>query len=300
MASVRSSGLSPLPSVPGVSTSGCPDPEKTNPGSAEDLKLHMNTQCKILGDSIAQALDKFLPMVDTTKVRKGLDEIMKNLKDFNEIKDLIKEISKDGAKAQVVEDQLQAMVATLVEPLECVKPMQDQILTSIEEEIRALTNMNSNDAMDALNMNQSLILKELKKSSNPEDHWIETLIEALKKVQTAQVDLAEKSELQTSLTNSLLPMLENTENGELKDKIELFTQLEDNHASVQEGREDVRNLIKDVKIILDAKKESDAESTGQRRKKSRGKKRSSSTNIRRSRKSAKVSYTEPENSEEDE
>ena len=101
--SVRSSARSPVPSVSG----SCSEVEKLNPGSSEDLKIHMNTQCKILGDSIAQALDKFLPMVDTTKVRKGLEEVTKNLKDFNEIKDLIKEISNDGAKAQVVEDQLQ-------------------------------------------------------------------------------------------------------------------------------------------------------------------------------------------------
>ena len=196
---------------------------------------------------------------------------------------------------------LQALVTTLVEPLEGVKPMQDQLLASIEEEIRALTNMNTNDAFDALNMNQSLILKELKKSSNPEDHWIETLVEALKKVQTAQVDLVQKSAVQNSLTSSLLPMLENTENVELKEKIELFTQLEQNHASVQEGREDVRNLIKDVKIILDARKELENSEKGQRRKKSRGKKRSSSSssNIRRSRKSSKVSYTENENSVDD-
>ena len=199
----------------------------------------------------------------------------------------------------------QALATTILEPVEELKPIQDQLLSTIEEEIRALTNSNSNDAFDALNMNQSLILKELKKSKKVEtdpDNWIESLVESLKKVQNAQIDLINKAELQQTLTNSLteiLPMIQN-DSENLKQKIELFTQMEDNHQSVQDGREEIRNLIKDVKDILDAKKESELNTNiGGRRKKSRGKKRSSSSSIRRSRKSAKVSYTENENSDEE-
>ena len=199
----------------------------------------------------------------------------------------------------------QALATTILEPVEELKPIQDQLLSTIEEEIRALTNSNSNDAFDALNMNQSLILKELKKSKKVEtdpDNWIESLVESLKKVQNAQIDLINKAELQQTLTNSLteiLPMIQN-DSENLKQKIELFTQMEDNHQSVQDGRQEIRNLIKDVKDILDAKKESELNTNiGGRRKKSRGKKRSSSSSIRRSRKSAKVSYTENENSDEE-
>ena len=82
-----------------------------------ELKLHMNNQCKILGDSIASALDKFLPMVDTTKVRKLLEEMNKTLPTLHEVKDLVKEISEDQAKASVVEDQLQALATTILEPI---------------------------------------------------------------------------------------------------------------------------------------------------------------------------------------
>jgi len=71
-----------------------------------------------------------------------------------------------------------------------LKPIQDQLLSTIEEEIRSLSQTTTNhDAFDALNMNQSLILKQLKKSSssNSDDSvlttWIENLVEELKKVQ---------------------------------------------------------------------------------------------------------------------
>ena len=71
-----------------------------------------------------------------------------------------------------------------------LKPIQDQLLSTIEEEIRSLSQTTTNhDAFDALNMNQSLILKQLKKSSssNTDDSvlttWIENLVEELKKVQ---------------------------------------------------------------------------------------------------------------------
>ena len=150
----------------------------------------MNNQCKILGDSIASALDKFLPMVDTTKVRKLLEEMNKTLPILHEVKDLVKEVSEDQAKASVVEDQLQALATTILEPIEELKPIQDQLLSTIEEEIRSLSQTTTNhDAFDALNMNQSLILKQLKKSSssNTDDSvlttWIENLVEELKKVQ---------------------------------------------------------------------------------------------------------------------
>ena len=150
----------------------------------------MNNQCKILGDSIASALDKFLPMVDTTKVRKLLEEMNKTLPILHEVKDLVKEVSEDQAKASVVEDQLQALATTILEPIEELKPIQDQLLSTIEEEIRSLSQTTTNhDAFDALNMNQSLILKQLKKSSssNSDDSvlttWIENLVEELKKVQ---------------------------------------------------------------------------------------------------------------------
>ena len=173
-----------------------------------ELKLHMNNQCKILGDSIASALDKFLPMVDTTKVRKLLEEMNKTLPTLHEVKDLVKEISEDQAKASVVEDQLQALATTILEPIgthfkeienrienniyfsEELKPIQDQLLSTIEEEIRSLSQTSTNhDAFDTLNMNQSLILKQLKKSSSPNSDdsvltsWIENLVEELKKVQ---------------------------------------------------------------------------------------------------------------------
>jgi len=150
----------------------------------------MNNQCKILGDSIASALDKFLPMVDTTKLRKLLEEMNKTLPILHEVKDLVKEVSEDQAKASVVEDQLQALATTILEPIEELKPIQDQLLSTIEEEIRSLSQTTTNhDAFDALNMNQSLILKQLKKSSssNSDDSvlttWIENLVEELKKVQ---------------------------------------------------------------------------------------------------------------------
>ena len=150
----------------------------------------MNNQCKILGDSIASALDKFLPMVDTTKVRKLLEEMNKTLPILHEVKDLVKEVSEDQAKASVVEDQLQALATTILEPIEELKPIQDQLLSTIEEEIRSLSQTTTNhDAFDALNMNQSLILKQLKKSSssNSDDSvlttWIENLVKELKKVQ---------------------------------------------------------------------------------------------------------------------
>ena len=165
----------------------------SEPGGVErctELKLHMNNQCKILGDSIASALDKFLPMVDTTKVRKLLEEMNKTLPILHEVKDLVKEVSEDQAKASVVEDQLQALATTILEPIEELKPIQDQLLSTIEEEIRSLSQTTTNhDAFDALNMNQSLILKQLKKSSssNSDDSvlttWIENLVEELKKVQ---------------------------------------------------------------------------------------------------------------------
>ena len=102
----------------------------------------------------------------------------------------LSEWSRNQAKASVVEDQLQALATTILEPIEELKPIQDQLLSTIEEEIRSLSQTTTNhDAFDALNMNQSLILKQLKKSSssNSDDSvlttWIENLVEELKKVQ---------------------------------------------------------------------------------------------------------------------
>merc|ERR1711983_283442 len=107
-----------------------------------------------------------------------------------------------GAKASVVEDQLQALATTILEPIEELKPIQDQLLSTIEEEIRSLSQTSTNhDAFDTLNMNQSLILKQLKKSSSPNSDdsvltsWIENLVEELKKV---QVFIFENSKIKNS------------------------------------------------------------------------------------------------------
>merc|ERR1719323_1828640 len=157
-------------------------------------------------------------------------------------------------------------------------------------------------------MNQSLILKQLKKSSSPNSDdsvltsWIENLVEELKKVQGAQVVLIEKSEIQNSLMNSLtdlIPMLENNEElMDLKEKIELFSQAESHHESMEESRQEVKSLIKDVIALVDSAKESGC-LLNQRRKKSR--KRSSTSSRSRSRKASKLSYNEDEeeNSDED-
>ena len=190
-----------------------------------------------------------------------------------------------------------------------LKPIQNQVLATIEEELRALSAQTTNpDAMDALNMNQALILKELKKSKPSSDNdsvlgaWIENLVEELKKVQGAQVVLIEKSEIQNSLMNSLtdlIPMLENNEElMDLKEKIELFSQAESHHESMEESRQEVKSLIKDVKALVDSAKESGC-LLNQRRKKSR--KRSSTSSRSRSRKASKLSYNEDEeeNSDED-
>ena len=138
----------------------------------QELMLHISKQCKILGDSIAGALDKFLPNFDqpTQKMIPLLKELT--------------ELCQDQAKASVVEDQLQALATTILEPVEELKPIQDRLLATVEEEIRSLFKTSvTSESIETLNMNQNVILKELRKiNDNDSTGWIAKIVENLKKV----------------------------------------------------------------------------------------------------------------------
>ena len=90
----------------------------------------------------------------------------------------MKEICKNQAKASVIEDQLQALAATILEPVEELKPM--------HVELRSLVKKNAScESIETLNLNQSVILSELKKFTNNDNEntgWIAKIVENLKKV----------------------------------------------------------------------------------------------------------------------
>ena len=141
--------------------------------NTQELMLHISKQCKILGDSIAGALDKFLPNFDQPTQK--MIPLLKKLT----------ELCLDQAKASVVEDQLQALATTILEPVEELKPIQDRLLASVEEEIRSLFKTSvTSESIETLNMNQNVILTELRKiNDNDSTDWIAKIVENLKKVE---------------------------------------------------------------------------------------------------------------------
>ena len=289
-----------------------------NPIFVHDVKLHMTSQCKILGDSIASALDKFLPNLS---VKKHLDEFS------SRIIPMLNNLAQDQAKAAVVEDQLQALATTILEPLEELKPIQNQVVSLISEEIRSLSKIYvTNDTMETLNMNQSLILKELrtKPPASPKNNditdpngWIANIVENLKKVQMAQSEIIQKTstfqEL-TNLINEIKPSLatddDSHDKAEFQQKLESISKVIDTLTESQISKENVKELIKDIRTFVEhivVSKEIQANSDEseqpasppQRRKATRGQgqKRASSSQksphaMRRSRKKAKLNYNE--------
>ena len=145
--------------------------------NTHELKNHMSKECKILGDSIAGALEKFLPYLEKEEDPNSSENIIPILME-------LKELCQDQAKATVIEDQLQALATTILEPVEEFKPILDRVLANIEEEIRGLSKINaSSESIDTLNLNQNLILNQLRKiNDNDSTGWIAKIVENLKKV----------------------------------------------------------------------------------------------------------------------
>jgi hypothetical protein len=251
-----------------------------------ELKAHMTNQCKILGDSIASTLDQFVSLADTTRVKKSVDEMnSKMIPMLTQIKALCKDMTEEQAKAVVVEDQLQALANTILEPVEELKPLQDQLLATIEEEIRALSastnkrplisnNDNDNNSVAILNKllsNQANIIKEVTKEKNSE--VVGSLVDYLKKVQLAQSDILQKTDtsiaFQTSLNGALkeiVPTLEAIQNdkhsntvlaslsNDLRCKIGNVADLESKlMASITSvnSSEDLMQLIQQVRSFVD-------------------------------------------------
>ena len=116
----------------------------------------------------------------------------------------MKDICQDRAKASVIEDQLQALASTILEPIEELKPMHKKLLAFIKEEFQTLLKKQdfqslvknedfqnfvkisaTSESIETLNVNQSVILSELKKFTNNENDstgWIAKIVENLKKV----------------------------------------------------------------------------------------------------------------------
>ena len=78
------------------------------------------------------------------------------------------------------------MITTILEPVEELKPIQDRLLSTFEEELRGLFKTSANsESIETLNMNQNVILTEIRKlNENDPTGWIAQIVENLKKVST--------------------------------------------------------------------------------------------------------------------
>ncbi len=243
-----------------------------NAGSEDqaELKLHVTNQCKVLGDSIAGALDKYLCNFDNSKLTQSLDSATHNI---NQLLLEIKDLCSDQAKASVVEDQLQALASTILEPLEEIRPIHDQLLTSIEAELRNLTKNHPTEAsIETLNVNQSLILKELRKpKDNNQQQGVLDIVDQLKKVQGVQSNLMAKSSQLDNVcraVNNIKPVLEllkgkhnNPLISNLRTKIEVIDDLIAGLKETQVQSQDLKTLISSLKIFIQHVMAQEAEAT---------------------------------------